>query len=182
MLRKVALAFLLAGSLRRVAWLGNSTRGVIQIHQAREPSIVTIAAYAKKCYQDESGGSWIGLLNDNAKSNDDEPTITVNGDRLKAQFERPKKKPGLSTKKRKYIFRKLVEAEDRAMAKAESEASKSDEIGKLYNKYLLSYKKKIVKKYKLTEEQAAEIAREGHLKNWPMPPTELPTRSTPTSV
>ena len=135
--------------------------------RGREPSIVSIAAYSKKCYHDESGGSWIGLLNYNARSKDGEPTITVDSDRLKAQFERSRKRHGLSTKKRKEVYRKLVEAEDRAMKRAGADdPTKYD--ANAYGRYLVGYKKKILKKYKITEKQADQIAREGSLKNWPM--------------
>lgn len=58
------------------------------------------------------------------------------------------------------------------MKRAETKASNPDDVAKLYEKYVLGYNKKILKKYKITEKQADEFAREGQLKNWPMPPTK----------
>ncbi|MCB9852592.1 MAG: hypothetical protein H6819_05815 [Phycisphaerales bacterium] len=88
-------------------------------------------------------------------------------------FEPDADRIGLTEEQRIKVFYRLVEAEDRAMDKAGANAADvskfdGDKAHRLEEKYI----KQICNKYKITREQAKQIAMEGAQKGWPMPPSK----------
>ncbi|HPF38965.1 MAG TPA: hypothetical protein PK093_10000 [Phycisphaerae bacterium] len=150
----------------RDPWLGDV---------GERPNAVFIFAYARQRYHAEAAGSWVGQLyfTEGKGKQAKEPEINISEERLAIMFEPDEDRFGLTEEQRKKVFYRLVEAEDRAMDRAGANAadvSKYD--GEMALRLEEKYIKRICKKYKITREQAKQIAMEGAQKGWPMPPSE----------
>lgn len=144
------------------------------------PNAVYIYAFAKKNYHKNSGASWIGMLS--CAVDDKEPTISLDSSRLKAQFEESSTRFGLTdthrpltSEQRKRIYWKLFEIADKAQRRAEREVPNPETLTDFerqageFNKFHARYLKRLLRKYKITDEHRVQITVEGMQKNWPYP-------------
>lgn len=137
------------------------------------PNAVYIYAYAKKSYRKNSGASWIGMLS--CAVDDKEPAIRLDSSRLKAQFEESAARLGLTEQQRKKIYWELFEIEDKARREAERKVPNPKTLEDLkrqageFNKLHERYRKRLLRKHRITGKQRIQIIVEGMQKNWPEP-------------
>ena len=130
------------------------------------PTVIGIWAYASREHAESGMGQWEAMV---AKTPlDPEPSVRIRLGR--GMPEQPENRFGLTRAERAAAYRRIVSAEDRGQAKAESEFptdlsrqfERSDQLGE-------QYKQDLASELGITRDQLDEIAVEGLQQNWPMP-------------
>ena len=129
------------------------------------PTVIGIWAYASREHAESGMGQWEAMV---AKTPlDPEPSVRIRLGR--GTPEEPENRFGLTRAERAAAYRRIVSAEDRGQAKAESEFptdlsrqfERSDQLGE-------QYKQDLASELGITRDQLDEIAVEGLQQNWPM--------------
>jgi len=136
----------------------------------RTPSEIYIFAYAEHRYHEKINEAWIGRLSFNSNNSDKAPNVEFSPKRIRAQFEKPKDKYGLSEVQRQEVYWKLLEAEDRAMKKAGADDNEYD--AKIYDRVHKRLEQAVFDEFKIDKDIAVKIAVEGMNKGWPKPPLD----------
>ena len=97
----------------------------------------------------------------------------ISQERLAALTQTPENRFGLSETLRKQVYREIAAAEDRGTREAMARVpdSRIKEQAKLEDALQEKYKAELLRKYKLTQDQAGKIVLEGAQKGWPAPTT-----------
>lgn len=148
------------------------------------PNAIYIHVFGK-IYEGSHDTSQVGFLEYNENNGDTSPNITINSEKLKAIFQAPEVKFGLSEEKRKDIYHEWGDTLNQAVAVAEKSspllipgsagytaekaAAAEKKQRRLINTLTERYRVMLIKKKSLTEEQFKEIEYEGFSKCWPFP-------------
>jgi hypothetical protein len=134
------------------------------------PTNIYIYVYASQEQARAGQGLWVGMLA-KSYSDDGDPRVLVNEDRLAALSSVPEQRFGLSEAGRKQVFREVAGAEDRATQEAMARVPDSQIIKQieLERKLAKKYKAEVARRHGLTEDHLLKIIVEGVKKGWPAP-------------
>ena len=134
------------------------------------PTNIFIYVYATKEQARAGQALWIGMIGKGI-SDKQERRVMISQERLAALTQVPENRFGLSEAVRRQVYREIAVAEDRGTREAMARVpdSRIKEQAKLEDTLQEKYKTEVLKKYKLTQDQASKIALEGAQKGWPAP-------------
>lgn len=142
-----------------------------------KPNSIGIYLYTSKEKSESGMGQWIARL-DYSRATGSVPKIDFQEVQFKAMSEKSVVKNGLSIEKRKGIWKKYIELQDKAQKNADKRfptygsGSRNGNIVKnmdLVNVLIAKYKKTLAAEYKIKETEIDAIADEAMSNGWPFP-------------
>jgi hypothetical protein len=133
------------------------------------PPAVYIYAFGTKEQANAGYGLWVGMISPSIGSI--VPQFSANKERLDALAQPAENRLGLTEPVRKKIYWDDVAGDTRATKEAMAQVSNTriKEPLALEDKLQEKYRRDLILKYKLTEDQLKKIEIEGLQKGWPMP-------------